>query len=403
MLSVTARARRAGKRFLLLDNMLLELGFSAVFPLLSIHFVEQLGWPAVIVGVALAIWQFIQSGTSIVGGAIADRFGARPMLVLGMLLRAAGFGLMAYADRGWILMLACALAAIGGMLFSPCRSALVIKLVRPRERGRFFSILMVEDSAFRVLGALLGSWLLLKYDFQRVCFAGMVMFILAAGWNAWKLPNYKLSSVRAPVVAGMARAFKDKPFRRYVMILTGYYTLNVQVMLMLPIAVQAVSGTPAAVGWMYSIDAIMALVLLYPLARWSERHFRLEQRLMFGLAVMAASLMLVGYVDTLLVLFTLVICFYLGSLIAEPARETLGAELADFRARGSYMGFSRMGAAVGGALGYSGGGWLYDIGTRSATPALPWLILGAIGLVTLLALFVQFRKHPTRVACLRSL
>jgi len=402
MLPVTARARRAGKRFLLLDNMLLELGFSAVFPLLSVHFVEQLGWPAVIVGIALAIWQFIQSGTSIIGGAIADYFGAKPMLVIGMLLRAAGFGLMAYADRGWILMLACALAAIGGMLFSPCRSALVIKLVRPLERGRFYSILMVEDSAFRVLGAMLGSWLLLQYDFQRVCFAGMMLFILAAGWNAWKLPNYKLSSVRAPILAGMARAFNDKPFRRYVLILTGYYTLNVQVMLMLPIAVQAVSGTPAAVGWMYSIDAVMALLLLYPLARWSERHFRLEQRLIFGLGVMAASLMLVGYVDSMMVLFSLVISFYLGSLIAEPARETLGAELSDFRARGSYMGFSRMGSAMGGALGYSGGGWLYDVGTRSAAPELPWLILGLIGFVTLAALYLLFRKHPTRYARLRS-
>jgi len=403
MLSVTARARRAGKRFILFDNMLLELGFSVVFPLMSVHFVEQLGWPAVIVGIALAIWQFIQSGTSIFGGAIADRFGVRPILVFGMLLRAAGFGLMAYADRAWILMLACALAAIGGMLFSPCRTALVIKLVRPRERGRFFSILMVEDSAFRVLGALLGTWLLLNYDFQRVCFAGMAMFILAAIWNAWKLPDYTLSSVRTPVVAGMVRAFKDKPFRRYVMILTGYYTLNVQVMLMMPLAVQAISGTPAAVGWMYAIGAIMALVLLYPLSRWSERHFRLEQRLMFGLGVMALSLMLVGYVETLWVLFTLVICFYLGSLIAEPARETLSAELADFRARGSYMGFSRMGAAVGGALGFSGGGWLYDLGTRSATPALPWLILAAIGLTTLWALFVQFKKYPTQETDLRSI
>ncbi|MFE8146740.1 multidrug efflux MFS transporter MdtH [Brenneria goodwinii] len=404
MLPVTARARRAGKRFLLLDNMLLELGFSAVFPLLSVHFVEQLGWPAIIVGVALAIWQFIQSGTGILGGAIADRLGAKPMMVTGMLLRAAGFGVMAFADAGWILMLACALAAFGGMLFSPCRSALVIKLVRPAERGRFYSILMVEDSAFRVIGALLGSWLLMHYDFRHVCLAGMLFFVLAAGWNLWKLPAYKLSSVRAPVLSGMARAFRDRNFRRYVLTLTGYYTLNVQVMLMLPVAILSVAHTPAAVGWMYSVDAVMAVLLLYPLARWSERHFRLEQRLIIGLAIMTLSLLFVGFTHTLPPLFMLVITFYLGSLIAEPARETLSAELSDYRARGSYMGFSRMGAAVGGAIGYSGGGWLYDLGAAQDTPALPWLILGVIGFVTLLALYVQFRRRPTRrIARVQSL
>ncbi|KIS44662.1 multidrug efflux MFS transporter MdtH [Kosakonia radicincitans] len=396
MLPVTTRARRAGKRFLLLDNMLLELGFSAVFPLLSVHFVEQLGWPAVVVGGALAIWQFIQSGTGILGGAIADRLGAKPTLVVGLLLRALGFAVMGVADAGWILMLGCALAALGGMLFSPCRSALVVKLVRPGERGRFYSILMVEDSAFRVTGALLGSWLLMSYDFRHVCMAGTVFFILAAGWNAWKLPAYKLSSVRAPVLAGMALPLRDRHFRRYVLTLTGYYILNAQVMLMLPIAIQSIAHTPAAVSWMYSVDAIMAVTLLYPMARWSERHFLLERRLTIGLGIMTVSLLCVGFTHTLTPLFALVIVFYLGSLIAEPARETLSAELSNYRARGSYMGFSRMGAAVGGAIGYSGGGWLHDLGSAQNLPALPWLILGIIGFGTLLAIHLQFRRHPTR-------
>lgn len=395
MLPVTTRARRAGKRFLLLDNMLLELGFSAVFPLLSVHFVEQLGWQAVVVGGALAVWQFIQSGTGIIGGAIADRLGAKPTMVVGLLLRALGFAVMGIADTGLLLMLGCALAALGGMLFSPCRSALVVKLLRPAERGRFYSILMVEDSAFRVTGALLGSWLLMHYDFLHVCMAGALFFVLAAGWNAWKLPAYKLSSVRSPVLTGMALPLRDRHFRRYVLTLTGYYILNVQVMLMLPIAIQSLAHTPAAVSWMYSVEAIMAVTLLYPLARWSERHFLLERRLTLGLGIMTISLLCVGLTHSLIPLFVLVFIFFLGSLIAEPARETLSAELSDYRARGSYMGFSRMGAAVGGAIGYSGGGWLHDLGRAQDTPALPWLILGVIGFITLLVIHLQFRRNPT--------
>lgn len=40
------------------------------------------------------------------------------------------------------------------------------------------------------------------------------------------------------------------------------------------------------------------------------------------------------------------------------------ASLADARARGSYMGFSRLGLAIGGAIGYIGGGWLFDWANR---------------------------------------
>jgi MFS family permease len=65
------------------DNMLVVLGFFVVFPLISIRFVDQMGWAAVMVGIALGLRQFIQQGLGIFGGAIADRFGAKPMIVTG--------------------------------------------------------------------------------------------------------------------------------------------------------------------------------------------------------------------------------------------------------------------------------------------------------------------------------
>lgn len=51
------------------------------------------------VGIALGLRQFIQQGLGIFGGAIADRFGAKPMIVTGMLMRAAGFATMGIAHE----------------------------------------------------------------------------------------------------------------------------------------------------------------------------------------------------------------------------------------------------------------------------------------------------------------
>ncbi|TQI80835.1 DHA1 family multidrug resistance protein-like MFS transporter [Serratia fonticola] len=400
-MSLVSQARSLGKYFLLFDNLLVVLGFFVVFPLISIRFVDQLGWAAVVVGVALGLRQLVQQGLGIFGGAIADRFGAKPMIVIGMLLRAAGFATMAMADQPWILWFSCALSAIGGTLFDPPRTALVIKLTRPHERSRFYSLLMMQDSAGAVVGALIGSWLL-QYDFHFVCWVGAGIFVLAAGWNAWLLPAYRISTVRAPMKEGMMRVMRDRRFLTYVLTLTGYYMLAVQVMLMLPIVVNEIAGSPSAVKWMYAIEAVLSLTLLYPLARWSEKHFRLEQRLMAGLLLMTLSLLPIGYATGLQALFTLICCFYLGSIIAEPARETLSASLADARARGSYMGFSRLGLALGGALGYTGGGWMYDTGHALGRPELPWFMLGLIGFITLFALYWQFNPRTTAPAVVRG-
>ncbi|EHN8831275.1 multidrug efflux MFS transporter MdtH [Enterobacter hormaechei] len=395
-MSRVSQARSLGKYFLLVDNMLVVLGFFVVFPLISIRFVDQMGWAALMVGIALGLRQFVQQGLGVFGGAIADRFGAKPMIVTGMLLRAAGFATMAIAHDPWLLWFSCFLSGIGGTLFDPPRTALVVKLIRPQHRGRFFSILMIQDSAGAVVGALLGSWLL-QYDFRLVCATGAVLFILCALFNGLFLPAWKLSTVKAPVREGLDRVLSDKRFVTYVLTLTGYYMLAVQVMLMLPIMVNDIAGTPAAVKWMYAIEACLSLTLLYPIARWSERRFRLEHRLMAGLLLMTLSMMPIGLVSSLQQLFMLICTFYIGSIIAEPARETLSASLADARARGSYMGFSRLGLALGGALGYTGGGWLFDAGKALHQPELPWVMLGMVGFMTLIALWWQFSdKRSTR-------
>ena len=395
-MSRISQARSLGKYLLLVDNMLVVLGFFVVFPLISIRFVDQMGWAALMVGIALGLRQFVQQGLGVFGGAIADRFGAKPMIVTGMLLRAAGFATMAIAHEPWLLWFSCFLSGIGGTLFDPPRTALVVKLIRPQHRGRFFSILMMQDSAGAVVGALLGSWLL-QYDFRLVCATGAVLFILCALFNGLFLPAWKLSTVKAPVREGLDRVLSDKRFVTYVLTLTGYYMLAVQVMLMLPIMVNDIAGTPAAVKWMYAIEACLSLTLLYPIARWSERRFRLEHRLMAGLLLMTLSMMPIGLVSSLQQLFMLICTFYIGSIIAEPARETLSASLADARARGSYMGFSRLGLALGGALGYIGGGWLFDAGKALHQPELPWVMLGMVGFMTLIALWWQFSdKRSTR-------
>ena len=397
-MSRVSQARSLGKYFLLVDNMLVVLGFFVVFPLISIRFVDQLGWAALMVGIALGLRQFVQQGLGVFGGAIADRFGAKPLIVTGMLMRAAGFATMGIAHEPWLLWCSCILSGLGGTLFDPPRTALVVKLIRPSQRGRFFSVLMMQDSAGAVIGALIGSWLL-QYDFRLVCIVGAAVFVLCAGFNAWLLPAWKLSTVKTPVREGLGRVLRDKRFVTYVLTLTGYYMLAVQVMLMLPIMVNDIAGSPAAVKWMYAIEASLSLTLLYPIARWSEKRFRLEHRLMAGLLFMSFSLLPIGLVNSLQQLFTLICTFYIGSIIAEPARETLSAALADSRARGSYMGFSRLGLAFGGALGYAGGGWLFDVGKALSQPTLPWMMLALIGLITFFALLWQFaqKRTPSRL------
>lgn len=390
-----SKVRRLGKYFLIIDNMFVVVGFYVVFPLISIYFVEQLGWSAFLVGFALGLRQFIQQGLGIIGGAFADKLGAKPMIVSGLLMRTIGFIIMSIANTPTLLCVSCILSALGGMLFDPPRTALVIKLIRPWELGRFYSILMLEDSICAIVGIILGTWLI-QYDFKLVCYTGAILFFIAGIFNAWRLPSYKISSSHLSLLDGIKKVLNNHRFIVYAFTLTGYYILSAQVILMLPIRIHEISGQLSYIKWMYIIEAILSLLLIIPITCWSEKYFKLETRLMMGLIIMITSLLPIGLAKNVYVLLILVSLFYIGSIFTEPARETLGALLTEYKARSSYIGFSKLSIALGGTIGYSGSGWLYDLGKKLNFSPLPWIALSIVGLITLLGLYYQFKYYSIK-------
>lgn len=48
------------------------------------------------------------------------------------------------------------------------------------------------------------------------------------------------------------------------------------------------------------------------------------------------------------------------------------------------MGFSRLGLAISGAIGYIGSSWLSNMSKALAQSELPWMMFGIIGFITFL-------------------
>ena len=76
---------------LLVSTFFAWAGFFMVIPMISVHFVDGLGWTAGAIGLVLAARQFFQQGLTPFSGVLADRFGAKPLIAIGMVVRAAGF------------------------------------------------------------------------------------------------------------------------------------------------------------------------------------------------------------------------------------------------------------------------------------------------------------------------
>jgi DHA1 family multidrug resistance protein-like MFS transporter len=387
-----------GLLVLLANSLLMWTGFIMVVPLLAVHYVEGLGWPAASIGIVLAVRQFTQQGLGVFGGVLADRLGVKGLIMAGMLLRGLGFAMMAWATNFPLLILSALFAALGGALFEAPSRAAIVMLTFPKERSRYFAIQATVSSIGTALGPLLGILLLRYYSFDLVAYTSasfyVAAFFLTLLWlpvAGRPVPEEVGGGDNQNVFRGLRLALHDRLFMIFTALSAGMWFMWVQFSVALPLQATAITGNAAAVSWTYMVNAGLSILLQYPLVRWLSRWLSPVPMLAVGMVVMACGLGAVGLVrpsDHATPLLLATVAFYVcGSLLAMPSQQTASAELANPLALGSYFGVGALSIAVGGGLGNLAGGFLYDVGQAMAWPALPWLVFWVVGMTTGLALF----------------
>ena len=115
----------------------------------------------------LAVRQFTQQGLTVFGGALADRFGPRRLILTGIMIRTVSFVVMGYAaPQPWVLLLSGFLAAVGGALRCPQRATLAT-LAPADKLNEFYGRLGIGKNVARTVGPLIGAFLI-RYEFQIV-------------------------------------------------------------------------------------------------------------------------------------------------------------------------------------------------------------------------------------------
>ena len=373
-------ARRRGLIALLVDTFFMWGGFFMVIPLISVHYVDGLGWSAAAIGLVLAVRQLTQQGLTVVGGMLADRVGAKWLICAGLLLRAAGFAWMAAATTFPLLLLTATLAALGGALFDSPKSAAIAALTDERNRPRFYALQGAISGVGMAVGPLAGA-LLLPYDFALVALGAAFCFLITFLVTLLFLPPVRVASGDRGLTEGIALALRDRRFMLFNLLIMGYWFMWVQLSIALPLEARALAGTAAAVSWVYALNSGMSIALQYPLIRLAMRWLDASAILVLGMLLMALGLGLVAFAGGVAALLACVACFSLGALLVAPSQQTVTAELANPAALGSYFGVAALALALGGGLGNLAGGALYGLGRQLGAPALPWLVFAAVGLL----------------------
>nr|WP_280874689.1 MFS transporter [Streptomyces pseudovenezuelae] len=383
-------------KLLILTQLAFNIGFFAVLPFLSEHLGQAIGMAGWLVGLVLGLRTFSQQGLFVVGGALADRYGIRPVVLAGCVLRIAGFGWLGYAGETWSVVGAVLLIGFAAALFSPAvesevaRQAVLLEQSGGGSRTRVLALFTVAGQAGAFVGPLLGA-LLLGVDFRAVCLAGAGIFVLVLAGHAWLLPQHIPGRARTRLKGGLPLLLRNRRFLALCCAYGAYLLAYNQLYLALPAEVERAVGSQAPLAWLFALSSLLVVTAQLPVTGWATTRLTLRRSMVMGLVLIATGFALVAAArpaDTtgttaLLPAAGFVVLLTLGQMLIAPAARAWIPDLAQDGRLGLYTGALSSVSGLIVLAGSSATGMLLDAGLP---PAVPWLVLAVVPVVAIGAL-----------------
>jgi MFS family permease len=350
------------------------LGFFLT-PMSSAH-----GWGRDVFALALAIQMLLWGAAQPVAGALADRYGAMPVLTVGALLYALGLASMAYASTAGMLYLTAGTVigfGLAGSSFTVVIGAFG-KLMPPQWRSLAFGAGTAAGSFGQFVFSPLAVALIDSLGWQDtlVVFAAVVLLImpLSLALAARRQPGGPTAAINQPqqsVAQALSEALGHKS---YVLLVLGFFTCGFQIFFIavhLP-AYLVDRGLPAEVGgWTLAtvgLFNVLGAVIAGWLAGFMPKRYILSL-IYFGraLAILIYILLPPSTVATL-VFGAVIGLFWLSTV---PPTSGLVAVMFGTRWLAMLFGFAFFSHQVGGFLGVWLGGVLFE--STGSYDAVWWL------------------------------
>ncbi|MCX5052954.1 MFS transporter [Streptomyces sp. NBC_00474] len=375
-------------RLLILTQLTFNIGFYAVLPFLAEHLGTALGMAGWMVGLVLGLRTFSQQGLFVFGGALVDRYGVRPIVLTGCVLRVAGFAWLGYAEQTWTVIGAVLLIGFAAALFSPAvesevaRQAVIWEEEGHGSRTRVLALLSAAGQAGAFVGPLLGG-LLLAVDFRTACLAGASVFVLVLAGHLRLMPQHIPGRVRSRQRGGTRALLRNRRFLALCCAYGTYLLAYNQLYLALPEEVQRATGSQTALSWLFALSSLLVVCAQLPITHWAGDRLGLRRSMIAGLLLIAAGFGVVAAarpagwtgVAGLLPAAGYIVLLTLGQMLVVPAARAWVPDLAEDGRIGLYTGALSSVSGLIVLIGSSATGSLLDLGLPAA---VPWLLLAAV-------------------------
>ncbi len=334
------------------------LGLFIILPIFALY-AEKLpgGQSHFLIGIALGAYGLTQSILQIPAGWLSDRYGRKPVIVVGLLLFAAGSFIAASADDIYWIIAGRVMQGAGAI--NAAVMALTADLTREEHRTKAMAMIGmtigVTFSVSMVLSPLLYKHIGMSGMFSLI---GILAFVSIAV-VLWFIPNPAITRFHSDTETNtgkLAEVLRNKDLLRMDFGVFTLHAILMSVFMQVPFILRA-DGLDAQHQWqVYLPVMLIAFALMVPPIIIAEKKAKMKQVFMAAIALAAvaqlAILFLQGSVWGVAISLLL---FFTAFNVLEATQPSIVSKIAPLAAKGTAMGvFSSvqfLGAFFGSAMG----------------------------------------------------
>ncbi|MFX1571251.1 MAG: MDR family MFS transporter [Promethearchaeota archaeon] len=368
------------------------LGSFLLYPFYALYITERFGVGMIEVGYLFSIFSMGNICGGIIGGALADKYGRRAMVLIGLIVSGIGSILMGLANNLNTFYLLAAFLGLIGNFGGPARQAMVADLLPKEKQTEGFGILRVAFNLSAVIGPLLGGFiatrsyfLLFISDAVSSIITAIIVFIVIPETKPQTQDDTSKETVMKTLI-GYKEVIKDWKFMIFIIVSAITVLVYMQMNSTLSVFLRDVHGFPVqGFALLLSMNALIVVIFQFWITRKISKYSPMKM-MAFGTIFLMIGFGMYGFISEPYLFFVAMGIITVGECIVFPLGQSVAATFASEDKRGRYMAMyafqwmipNLFGVLVAGiVMEYIGPNWV-------------WYFAGFLSLISIIGFWLLF-------------
>jgi MFS family permease len=370
------------------------IGNTLLNPFFALYVTQKFDVGMTQAGIILATNSVAGIVGSTIGGAMADRYGRRGIILFGLVVSALSGLTLGFVNEFYMFYGLSVFVGLMGSAAHPAHQAMVADLLPADKRSEGFGIMRVVNNFAWIIGPTIGGFLA-SYNYLYLFLSDALISTVTAVLVFRLLPETKPqpkekaeNETLTQTLRGYSTVFSDRPFLGFILASILMILVYQQMYSSLSVFLRDVHQVdPQYYGLIMSSSAVTVVLFQFSVSRYIKRY---PPFLMMATATFfyMIGFTMYGFVATVPLFIVAMIIITVGEMVGMPTSNSLAAAFAPEDKRARYMAIFGLTWAIPSMIGPWAAGLIFD----NYDPNYVWYIGGVLCVFAILAfVFLHLR------------